>query len=511
MRNIWWFRRRSPLEMRAVATVLTGLLCSGLYAQQAPLAAGPADQSLREELRRVTSAVADAQAQMESTQRQIVELRKEIAQLQSSLAASGGDGATESSTQAVPAQADKAALAAKVDDLRERQEVEQAEIATHEQAKVESGSKYPVKLTGLILLNAFTNTAAVDDIQAPTLATQGSGSTGATFRQTVLGLDAKGPRLFGASTLADVRIDFFGGTAEGSYGPSSGLLRLRTAHASLDWDRTQVLLELDRPILSPNTPTSLTSIAEPALAWSGNLWTWAPQIAVTHSFDVGGRSRVKLQAALIDVPEPPLIGAPATRNTSLAEASRWPGSEARIAFGGRQEQGGAEVGFGGYFSPHRFTDGTGFDAWAGTLDYRIPLPARLEWTGSFYRGLALGGLGGGVYKDYVYRLTPDSYAFRALDDVGGWSQIKARLSDRVQWNAAYGIDNAFARELRPFAGQDGDTYQNLARNHTFFTNVIYSPHASTLFSLEYRSIASSAVTGDRYVTHVLGIAAGYKF
>ncbi|GAC1360649.1 MAG: hypothetical protein NVSMB3_08620 [Acidobacteriaceae bacterium] len=467
---------------------------------------------MREELQRLTSAVAQAQAQVELSQRQITGLQGEIARLQSRLAGEAGGGANGSSGLAGEGKRDGADAGAKVADLqelRERQDLQQAEIATHEQAKVETESKYALKLTGLIVLNGFTNTEAVDVIGAPTLATGGVGSTGATLRQTVLGLEARGPHLFGARTHADVRVDFFGSGTQNSYGPSAGLLRLRTAHALLDWGRTQAMAEMDRPILSPNLPTSLTAIAEPALAWSGNLWTWAPQIALTHEFRVGERTHLKVQGAVIDVPDPPLLGVATNRNASLAEQSRWPGTEARLAWRRGEEERGAEVGFGGYFSPHRLSDTKGFDAWAGTMDYRLPLPARMELTGSLYRGQALGGLGGGAYKDYVYRVAGSYHATRVLSDVGGWTQMKLRWSERLQANAAAGLDNAFAGELRPYANEDA--YQNLARNRTFFTNVIYSPTAATLFSVEYRRIDSAGVTGDRYSSNVIGIAAGYKF
>ncbi len=40
------------------------------------------------------------------------------------------------------------------------------------------------------------------------------------------------------------------------------------------------------------------------------------------------------------------------------------------------------------------------------LDARLLLFARLQLTGSFYRGLALGGLGGGAYKDFAYSPNP---------------------------------------------------------------------------------------------------------
>jgi hypothetical protein len=171
-------------------------------------------------------------------------------------------------------------------------------------------------------------------------------------------------------------------------------------------------------------------------------------------------------------------------------------------------------GVGGYFAPHYSSLlGQGFDSWAGTLDARLLLPARLEFTGSFYRGQALGGLGGGAYKDFAYKADSDStgYYFRPLDDVGGWTQLKERLSERLEFNAAFGIDNAFADELRRYAVSGGTTYQNLARNRTYTANVIYSPSSYLQFSLEYRHLESSPVLGLPAGSNIIGLGAGYKF
>jgi hypothetical protein len=141
------------------------------------------------------------------------------------------------------------------------------------------------------------------------------------------------------------------------------------------------------------------------------------------------------------------------------------------------------------------------------------LPAHFQLTGSFYRGLALGGLGGGAFKDFAYRIDPESntYYIDPLDDVGGWAQLKERFSERLQFNAAFGIDNAFAAELRRYAVTNGPTYQNLARNRTYTGNVIYSPSAYLLFSLEYRHLESSPVIGLPAASNIVGLGAGYKF
>lgn len=89
--------------------------------------------------------------------------------------------------------------------------------------------------------------------------------------------------------------------------------------------------------------------------------------------------------------------------------------------------------------------------------------------------------------------------------------MKERLSERVELNAAFGLDNTFARELQTIAVSGGTMYQNLARNRTYTGNVIYSPSSYLLFSLEYRHLESSPVYGVPSGANVIGLAAGYKF
>lgn len=468
-----------------------------------------AQENVGDQIRKLTEAMNRVQAQLETSQRQLEDMRQQLAVLQAKTNTAPDPPALQIG------ESDAAKLAVQVDALRERQALDETQIAVQEQTKVESESKFPVKVSGLVLLNGFVNTRNVDMPATPTLAVPGSGSTGASMRQTILGLDMRGPHLFGARSHGDLRVDFDGSsTAAGGYTDGYGvnLLRLRTAHASLDWDRTEAFFAMDRPILSPNVPDSLTAIAEPPLAWSGNLWNWSPQFGVTH--DVG--SLLRTQLALIDIPDAPYTEGLAAANgvvltKSTGEASRWPGVEARIALPGGQSESGMQIGIGGLFAPHRTPSGRDFNTWAGTLDYRLPLPAGMEVSGSFYRGQALGGLGGGAYKDYLIALDDGGYYFRTLDDVGGWAQWKQKVSQRLEFNEALGADEVPAGQLLPYAGAATSPYQNVARNRTVTGNVIYSPSAYLLFSLEYRRIASSPVNGSTASSDVIGVAAGYKF
>lgn len=492
----------------------------------------PANQeSVPEQIQKLTEAMAKAQSQLEQSQHQLDEMRQQLAALQRQMAQAGSPvtppaSASPSPVSSSSVQATPAATSAAIDDLRERQDMLESQIATIDQSKVESESKYPIKITGLLLFNGFVNTRQVDMAATPTVALFGTGSTGASVQQTVLGFDARGPQLFGAHSYADLRVDFYGSSTygvsapiyTGYYSTNVAILRLRTAHAGLQWQHTDAYFSLDRPIFSPGAPTSLTAVAEPALAWSGNLWTWNPQVGITQDIGFASSHDLRLQAALIDVGNAPLSPPSLSAETSTiipteAEQSRWPGEEARIAVLGSKLEEGSHIGVGGYFAPHLSPASTRFDAWAATVDAKLLLPGRLQFTGAFYRGAALGGLGGGAYKDFGFVVDADSakYYFRPYDDVGGWSQLKEKLTERLEFNAAFGMDNVFASELRPYYVPGGTMYQNLARNRTYTGNVIYSPVAYLLFSLEYRHLESTPVIGPSAESNIIGIAAGYKF
>ena len=496
-------------------------------------AQAPNPESMSDRIQKLSDAMAITQAQLEQSQSQLEEMRKELSELRRQMAQSGtaisppapyeSASITPFSSSGTPEE-----LTAAVRDIREHQAVEESQIATHEQTKVETESRYPIKVTGMLLLNGFVNTSAVDMAATPTVALPGSGSAGASVRQTLLGFDARGPHLFGASSFADLRVDFFSGPVLNTsttdypsyYNSNFTQMRLRTAHAGLQWDRTKAFFSLDHPIISPESPTSLTAVAEPPLAWSGNLWTWNPQGGVAVNLEPSDSRGVQLQVALIDVGDAPLTpvvatsGASALVPPSSAEQSSRPGVEARFAlYGSDRDDGRSLIGLGGYFAPHVSSLGRSFDSWAATLDTRLTLFAGLQLSGSFYRGLGLGGLGGGAFKDFAYKPNPftGGYYFKALDDVGGWTQLKEKLSERLEFNAAYGMDNVFAGEMGHYIVTGGTMYQNLTINRTFTGNVIYAPSAYLLFSLEYRRLESSPIVGLPAQSNIIGLAAGYKF
>jgi hypothetical protein len=465
---------------------------------------------VQSQIRTLADEVSRVQAQLEQSQRELAILRRQLDSLRT---AAGLSSPNESDPTAAASD-----LAAAVAEMRETQTIQAAQIATLDQSKVESASKYPVKLSGMIVVNSFVNTRRVDQAATPSVVLSGSGSTGLSFRQTIFGIDVNGPQFIGAQTHADLRLDMSASASGSGYSGSHtvGLVRLRTAHVDLAWTRTHAFFALDHPLIAPKAPASLTAIAVPALAWSGNLWAWSPQLGASYDAFTGKAGTFHLQAALIDTADPPQLYSTTPNGTytspSTAELSRWPGVEAHLAFDSPRENDGLSIGIGGHFARHRTVSGYySFSSWAGALDFRIPASTRMQFSGSAYWGSALGNLGGGAYKDYVARIVDGEFYYQALDDRGGWIQWKQKAGDHVEFNEAFGADIVPAGQLRPYATSVTVSEYNLARNRTVTGNIIYSPSAYLLFSLEYRRIMSSYVTAPTSVSDIIGLGAGYRF
>lgn len=506
------------------AKLLLGTSCLFLAARaycQVPM---PASSKLSEEqqhLERLQAAVDQTETEIVASERQLRELKQELQELREQIASKHVSPGSDQGA-AVPSPAGTVArttpLASEnAERTSEQAEMQASQIATLDQLKVESASRYPVRITGTLLLNGFVNSGGVDQAVDPTSALGGRGSTGLSLTQTVLGLDASGPHLWGASSRADVRVDFFGESGSQGYNTGNGFLRLRTAHAALNWGKTELFFSLDRTLLNPHAPESLVAVGEPELAWSGNLWSWSPQLGISHT--LGTRTRVRFQAALIDPRDPPnAAGLGANPGVTLSEASRYPGTEARLAVLGSSDEHSMQVGVGGYFSPHRVSvttpskNSVGFDAWAATLDLKLPLTHGFTLTGSAYRGQSLGGLGGGGYADYVYQATPQETYLRGLEAVGGWAQLHQKVTERASWNVGLGLDNAFSGQVRDYAEAAAvNPYSSIARNRTLFANFIYSPTSFLLFSIEYRNLHTAPTTLPLWISNTTGLAVAYRF
>jgi len=110
--------------------------------------------------------------------------------------------------------------------LEEQVRVQDRRIEEQAQSKVEASQRFPIRVTGMALFNAYENSRQSSGSEYPvTASTPGQAAAGATLRQTILGLDYRGPTaVWGATVHGSVYMDFFP-TA------NNGALRMRTAAA----------------------------------------------------------------------------------------------------------------------------------------------------------------------------------------------------------------------------------------------------------------------------------------
>ena len=95
----------------------------------------------------------------------------------------------------------------------ERLDIQQQRIEEQAQTKVETSQKFPIRIAGMALFNAFLNSKQSGGNDYPVVAAApGAGHDGATVRQTIIGLEFAGPRtIWGGKVNGSVYMDFFAG------------------------------------------------------------------------------------------------------------------------------------------------------------------------------------------------------------------------------------------------------------------------------------------------------------
>ncbi len=467
------------------------------------VAQGPsADASLQEQLTALAAALRDTKAELQQTREDIKQLRTDLARVTKPAAAqqpaySGGQ------------------LDERVSTLEERQEVVDQRLAEQYQSKVESASRYRVKLSGMVLFNAYGNSAAVENSDFPTLALppgnlQTRGDFGATIRQTEFTLQLNGPRVAGARTSADATFDFAGGFPNTTEGSIMGLVRLKLARVRFDWGHTSIVAGQDSPFFSPLSPTSFASVAVPALAYSGNLWTWTPQVRVEHTWAVVDNSAIGVTGGILDPLSGEIPVSQFDRQPEAGERSRQPAVAARAWYSHTVSGRRFVFGAGSYESQQNYGFGRTVRAWAATADWTVPATSWLEWSGEFFRGRALGGLWGSIDTSVISNgvLTDAATQVRGLNTMGGWSQVKVRATPKLEFNGAFGQVNPFAGDIFRFRPTGTDV---IARNQTVMLNAIHHPRSNLLLSLEYRRINTAHSTLERRTADHVNAAVGVLF
>ncbi|HZP63177.1 MAG TPA: hypothetical protein VFB28_07160 [Terriglobales bacterium] len=462
-------------------------------------------QELQQQVGELKAAVAEMRSEAAQYRAETAQLRSELAAMHSpqpepanqvelanaasNLETTSPSSATESGRQSQP-------LEKRVASLEESAQLLTGKLEDQYQTKVESASKYRVRLSGIVLMNLFSNRGTTDNMDIPSLVigpNQGSGNFGATLRQSEIGLEAFGPKIAGARTSANLEADFAGGFADTWNGVNSGIFRLRIASARMDWDHTSLVVGQDDLFISPNSPTSFASLAVPAFNYAGNLWAWTPQVRVEHRFALSGSQNIAVQAGILDNLTGEFPASSYFRSPGPGEASAQPAYAVRTSWNSSLFGRPLVLGAAGYYSRQDWEFSHYSDGWAGLADWEIPLANRVSLSGEFYRGRAVGGIGGGVSRSVIFLGNPalPSTAVRSLDSRGGWTQLKLRATGKLEFNAGFGIDSPNSSEVRLAAGNEPYLGELFVRNVEGLVNFVYRPRSNLLFSTEFRHLESS--------------------
>jgi hypothetical protein len=439
------------------------VVCS--WGQASTAEAQPAAQ-VDPSVRELAQQVRELRAAIEEMRDEAAAYRAETTELRRELEVTRGQTSGPASSQPQPAVTvpEGGELENRVAALEESSQLLNGKVDEQYQTKVESASKYKVRLSGIALLNLYSNQGALDNADFPSYVPQptpfNSGtSLGATLRQSELGLEIFGPRVAGARVSGNLQVDFAGGFPSTLSGANYGLLRLRTASMRMDWQNTSLVVGQDELFLSPNSPTSFASLAVPALSYEGNLWGWIPQVRLEHRFTIADDQNITIQAGLMDniTGEPPFVSYD------------------------RQKQAGESSGQPAY--------------------------------GEFYRGRAIGGLGGGIGRSALYSgsIFDPTTRVLGLDAVGGWSQIKFRATSKLEFNGGFGLDNPMADDVRAFPLAVSYYDPTLVQNRAALVNFVYHARSNLLFSSEYRRLQTFVVDNGNQSAGQVNLMMGVLF
>lgn len=376
--------------------------------------------------------------------------------------------------------------------LQERVEVVEHRTDDLAQEKVEASQRLPLTITGMLLFNAFKNSRFGDGFQDPLTAVQSPGPafSGASVRQTILGLTFNGPDLPGGGKASGtLYMDFFAGAGD----PADNLFRIRTATLDLAWNNTTVTFGQDKPIIAPREPDSLAQVGFSPLTGSGNLWDWQPQLRVEQRVALGEDTGIRARVGVYETSEsnayvagPYANALEAYRPALQGRFELWHGHKRRF-----------EIAPGFHFSQTHIA-GQSVPSHAFSLDALIQPVQFFAFTGAFFQGENLANLGA----------IPEGFTINPLGQAipvhtaGGWAQLAFFPLPRLSLHFYGGEQQLRGTDLLGNA---------ITRNLTYAGNVVYRLGPNVLASVEVSQVRTTyANLGVRLNNHY-DLAMAYLF
>jgi outer membrane murein-binding lipoprotein Lpp len=171
-----------------LGTAIVGSLGQSSTVESQPAAqVDPTVRELAQQVRELRAAIDDMRTEAAAYRAETAELRREL-----EAARTQTNGTAASQPVATPSETGNVEM--RVAALEESTQLLNGKVDEQYQTKVESASKYKVRLSGIALLNLYSNHGAFENADFPTYVPQptpfNSGtSLGATLRQSELGLE----------------------------------------------------------------------------------------------------------------------------------------------------------------------------------------------------------------------------------------------------------------------------------------------------------------------------------
>ncbi len=375
-------------------------------------------------------------------------------------------------------------------------------------------SPSPIKIApyGILYFNLFDNSAGTNNGDVPLWSTTGPGSLSASGRQTRFGFRVTGLTAGKAKLSGVLEADFFGGFPAIGIGDNMGVLRLRQAHARLDWQKTSVVIGQDWMIFAPANPVSLAAAGIPLMAAAGNAWARLPQARV--DWRVGP---MLLQGGVL---------APSTGDFSAAffyqptsgALSQVPFLQGRAAWSSANGLGSkrpASIGISGHYGRSRVLTPAfdrELDSRGVAVDWSATFAPRLTLTGEAFAGRNLAAFQAGVFQG----INPDAAIGtatgsiddgpRAIETRGGWTQLAVAVHPVLSVQATFGLDDPRDETLASITRRD-----SRRRNVAYAIGFVHKISPQFSWSLEERQIVTHlALTGRRTTNH-LNLATTFSF
>jgi len=378
-----------------------------------------------------------------------------------------------------------------------------------------AGETWKVAPYGIVFFNGFGNGGGTNNGDVPLWATGGPGSTGASARQSRLGFKVTGLSAAHGKLSGVMESDFFGGFPAIGNGDNMGVVRLRLAHARLDWEHTSLLVGQDWMVFAPGNPVSLACAGIPLMVAGGNPWARLPQVRLERRL-----GSATVQGAVL-APSTGDFASAFLYQPAAGPLSQWPFLQLRAAVSTKNAHRTgkpASLGVSGHYGRSRILGAAGaantdLESTGAALDWSFPLVSRVTLAGEGFAGRNLAGFQAGVFQG----LNPDFgipgaaglllAGPRSIGTWGGWAQLAVTAKpDRLSLYATYGLDDPKDEDLVSTTKRDWRL-----RNRAYALSFVNRVTPQLSWGVEVRRAETKFLqTGTKKNTH-LNLAATLTF